>query len=86
MTAPVDVLAVMAEMITCYGSTEECPDDTAFIAEAEEARAAVAELMDQADTLRRILHNAILAGEISVNYGTHLADMEAALARCGVMK
>lgn len=39
---PVDVLAVMDEMIDCFGNVEECPDDTDFLDEAKRARAAVA--------------------------------------------
>ena len=44
-TERIDVLAVMDEMIDCYGSVEECPDDTEFLVAARGARAAVAEVV-----------------------------------------
>lgn len=47
-TERIDVLAVMDEMIDCYGSVEECQDDTEFLEAAREARAAVAELIEAA--------------------------------------
>ena len=85
MTAPVDVLAELDRRIEIgelFGQEHDLPNLPGNAA-LREARAAVAELMDQAETFRRIVHNAIAAGQISTKYGPHLADMEAALARCG---
>jgi hypothetical protein len=78
-----DVLAVMDEMIDCYGSVEECPDDTEFLVAAREARAAVAELIEKADTAEKIIRSCAAAGQIGSGYALHAADLRAALVRVG---
>lgn len=49
----------------------------------DEARAAVAELIEQADTAEKIIRSCAAAGQIGNGYALHADDLRAALARVG---
>lgn len=47
---------------------------------------AVAELIEQAETAAKILHNVISAGQVGNGYAAHVLDLRAAIARVGGAK
>ena len=57
-------------------------DVNTLLANAEEARDAVAELMDKADNAATALSNLIAARQVDCGYSGVVTDLTAALARC----
>jgi hypothetical protein len=74
MSAPVNVLEVLdlARALALYDHTQR---------DFGNARAAVAELIDKADTAATLLSNLIAARQVDDRYSGHVTDLTAALAR-----
>lgn len=72
-----DVLAVMDAIVMVERFSED---------DVRAARAAVAELIDKANTAATVLSNLIAAGQVNAGYGGHVTDLTAALANVGGAK
>lgn len=88
LSGSVDVLAVLDCSITNLLHEYCMPpaDPQAVAVMYEKARAAVAELIDKADTAATVLSNLIAAGQVDAGYSGHVTDLTAALARVGSAK
>lgn len=92
MSAPVDVLAVMrddairayehdGDLVTAGTMTHAKASE--LNQRRDEARAAVAELADKANTVATALSNLIAARQVDERYGHYVTDLTTALASIG---
>lgn len=89
MTAPIDVLAVMEEARALAADQRDMHDDNnntpmgdsweSFRADVVKARAAIAELIQKAETAEQAIRNLVTAGA-HPNWTNYADDLRAALA------
>lgn len=82
MSAPVNVLAVWDAAIEATGNM--LGHDDPRVIEMRAARAAVAILIEKADTAERALWHLILARQVPAVSAHYDHDLRVALTRCGV--
>lgn len=85
----VDVLAVLERTSAgLHSVASACKTDLstpmrARAEELDEARAAVAELIERADNAEKIIRNCVNAGQLGAGYTQHADDLRDLLARIG---